>query len=192
MAIKNIVFDFFGVISSEVAPFIFGEVFEEEEAKRLKQEYMEPADHGDITEREMYESLGRLFGRTPEDMEADFLRRAVINRDMVALIERLREKYRVALLSNAQADYLGKVFNREALHGLFEEKIISGLVRVTKPSPEIFKLLLARMGISAGEAVFIDDNPKNVEAARSVGLHGIVFKGVDDRTAELARLNVTI
>ena len=68
--ISRIVFDFFGVISSEVAPFIFGEVFSDEEAKRLKEEYMQPADRGDVTEREMYENLARLFSRTPEDMEA--------------------------------------------------------------------------------------------------------------------------
>ena len=78
--INTIIFDFFGVMSTEVAPFLFAEVFEPEEAKRLKEEYMQPADRGDVSERELYESLGRLFSRTGEEVEADFLSRAVIDR----------------------------------------------------------------------------------------------------------------
>ena len=190
--IKAIVFDFFGVISSEVAPFIFGEVFEEEEAKRLKQEYMEPADHGDITEREMYERLGALFSRTPEEIEADFLRRAVINQDMVRLIETLGAKYRIALLSNAQSDYLRKVFDREELDRLFSTKVVSGDIRITKPSCEIFEYLLEKMKIAASEAIFIDDNQKNVDAAISVGLDGIVFRGADNLRTELRKRGINI
>ena len=173
--INTIVFDFFGVISSEVAPFIFGEVFSDEEAKRLKEEYMQPADRGDVTEKQMYENLARLFSRTPEDMEAEYLRRAVIDRDMVAFIEKLKGKYRVCLLSNAQSDYLRKVFDREDLDRLFDTKVVSGDVRMIKPYPEIFELLLSRVGIKPSEAVFIDDNPKNVEGARAVGIHAILF-----------------
>ena len=190
--INTIVFDFFGVISSEVAPFIFGEVFSDEEAKRLKEEYMQPADRGDVTEKQMYENLARLFSRTPEDMEAEYLRRAVIDRDMVAFIEKLKEKYRVCLLSNAQSDYLRKVFDREDLDRLFDEKVVSGDVKMIKPYPEIFELLLSRVGIKPSEAVFIDDNPKNVEGARAVGIHAILFTGKDALISELAALGVTI
>ena len=190
--INTIVFDFFGVISSEVAPFVFGEVFSDEEAKRLKEEYMQPADRGDVTEREMYENLARLFSRTPEDMEEEYLRRAVIDREMVAFIEELRKKHRVCLLSNAQSDYLRKVFDREDLDRLFDEKVVSGDVRMIKPYPEIFELLLSRVGIKPSEAVFIDDNPKNVEGARAVGIHAILFTGKDALISELAALGVTL
>lgn len=190
--INTIVFDFFGVISSEVAPFVFAEVFEPEEAKRLKEEYMQPADRGELTERQMYENLAKLFSRTPEDMEEEYLRRAVIDREMVAFIEALREKYRVCLLSNAQSDYLRKVFDREDLDRLFDEKVVSGDVRMIKPSREIFELLLSRVGVTPSEAVFIDDNQKNVDGARAVGIHAILFTGKDALISELAALGVII
>ena len=190
--INTVVFDFFGVISSEVAPFIFGEAFAPEEAKRLKEEYMQPADRGDITEREMYENLARLFSRTPEEMEAEYLRRAVIDRRMVSLIEKIRKTHRVCLLSNAQSDYLRKIFDREGLDVLFDHKVVSGDVRMIKPSREIFELLLSLVGIAPSEAVFIDDNPKNVEGARAVGLHAILFTDADSLLSELAALGVTI
>ena len=186
--ISRIVFDFFGVISSEVAPFIFGEVFSDEEAPRLKEEYMQPADRGAITEEQMYENLARLFSRTPEDMEEEYLRRAVIDRDMVAYIEELRKTYRVCLLSNAQSDYLRKVFDREDLDRLFDRKVVSGDVRMIKPYPEIFEHLLSLVGIEPSEAVFIDDNPRNVEGARAVGMNAILYTDLASLKSELSEM----
>ena len=190
--ISRIVFDFFGVISSEVAPFIFGEVFSDEEAKRLKEEYMQPADRGDITEEQMYENLARLFSRTPEDMEEEYLRRAVIDRDMVAYIEELRKTYRVCLLSNAQSDYLRKVFDREDLDRLFDRKVVSGDVRMIKPYPEIFEYLLNLEGIKPSEAVFIDDNPKNVEGARAVGMNAILYSDLASLKTAMRNLKLEL
>ena len=187
--INTIIFDFFGVMSTEVAPFLFAEVFEPEEAKRLKEEYMQPADRGDVTERQMYENLARLFSRTPEDMEEEYLRRAVIDRDMVAYIEELRKSYRVCLLSNAQSDYLRKVFDREDLDRLFDRKVVSGDVRMIKPYPEIFEHLLKLECIAPDEALFIDDNPKNVEGARAVGMNAILYTDLASLKTAMRNLN---
>ncbi len=189
--ITTVVFDFFGVVSSEVAPFWFEKRFPED-AVRLKHEYMSPADDGEIGEDEMFERLSRLSGESPEEIRCEFNRLAVINRDTVALIERLRENYRVALLSNAQGEWLEGIFEREGLFSLFEKRVISSRERVSKPSRKIFELLLNRVGISPEEAVFLDDNPKNVEAARAVGMHGIVFESVSQAERELSSLGIKV
>lgn len=192
MKISTVVFDFFGVISSEVAPFWFAERYPEEEAKRLKDEYLSPADRGDIDEEELFGRLSALSGEPAEEIDRDFMRRAVINPDTVALIEELRRKYRVALLSNAQASWLHKILKANDLYRLFETMVISGEEHIIKPEPEIFRLLVSRMGISPSEAVFLDDNPTNAEAARAVGMHGIVFKNAEDAKNELRKLGVEI
>ena len=57
----------------------------------------------------------------------------------------------------------------------FRDIVVSGVERLTKPEPEIFRLCLSRNGLAAGDAVFIDDLPKNVAAAEALGLAGIVF-----------------
>ena len=190
--INTIIFDFFGVMSTEVAPFLFAEVFEPEEAKRLKEEYMQPADRGDVSERELYESLGRLFSRTAEEVEADFLSRAVIDRSMIDLAVSLKKDYRVCLLSNAPCGFLDKVFAREGLDGIFDPRIVSCEVGMIKPSPEIFEHLLDALGISPSEAVFIDDNEKNSAAASALGIHGITFEGREALISELSSLGVTV
>ena len=190
--INTVIFDFFGVVSSEVAPFWFGARFAHEEALRLKQEYMEPADHGDISKEELFSRLSALSGEAAEDIEAEFSRLAVINRDTVEVIKALKGKYKVGLLSNAQAEWLEGIFLREDLHGLFDLEVISGRVRATKPSAEIYRIALERLNVTADEAVFIDDNPKNVAAAEALGIHGIVFESADKLRCDLSDLGVKI
>jgi 2-haloacid dehalogenase len=58
---------------------------------------------------------------------------------------------------------------------LFQGMVISGHEGVIKPDPRIFRILLERHTIEPDAAVYIDDNPKNAEAARTFGIHGIHF-----------------
>ena len=44
-----------------------------------------------------------------------------------------------------------------------------------KPDPRIYRILLERYDIAPERAVFFDDRPDNVEAARREGIRGIVF-----------------
>jgi FMN phosphatase YigB (HAD superfamily) len=44
-----------------------------------------------------------------------------------------------------------------------------------KPERGIYELTCSRMGIEPGEAVFIDDNLDNVEAARAYGMEAVHF-----------------
>ncbi|HET7573760.1 MAG TPA: HAD family phosphatase, partial [Solirubrobacterales bacterium] len=56
---------------------------------------------------------------------------------------------------------------------------------VIKPEPEIYHACLARLGVEPREAVFVDDRPVNVEAARQLGMQAFVFVGADELRAEL-------
>lgn len=71
-----------------------------------------------------------------------------------------------------------------------EDIVVSGREKLIKPDPAIFALLLDRFGLDPGRTVFVDDLPVNVEAARELGLIGIVFTGAEDLRAELGRLGV--
>ena len=61
------------------------------------------------------------------------------------------------------------------LETLFEDIVISGVEGLLKPRPEIYRALLDRNGIVAGDCIFIDDRDANVEGARAVGMEGILF-----------------
>ena len=52
------------------------------------------------------------------------------------------------------------------------------------------ELLLDRHAIVAGDAVYIDDNPKNAAAATALGLHGIHYTGPEALRRDLLRLGL--
>ena len=72
----------------------------------------------------------------------------------------------------------------------FDGIVVSGEVGLAKPDPAIFHRLTSAFGIDPAEAVFIDDVSANVDAARTLGVHGIRFTTPAALRAELADLGV--
>lgn len=68
---------------------------------------------------------------------------------------------------------------------LFDVVIESAVEGLRKPDPRIYELALARLGVGAPEAVFLDDIGRNLKPARALGMHTIK---VDDPDAALAAL----
>ena len=60
---------------------------------------------------------------------------------------------------------------------LFDGLVFSGPIGITKPKPEIFEHLLNSYHLRAGDCIFIDDSPVNIEGARRVGIDPILFEG---------------
>lgn len=68
--------------------------------------------------------------------------------------------------------------------------VVSGEVGVAKPDPAIYRRLTTDFGIDPADAVFIDDVERNVEAARTAGVHGIHFTGPDPLRRDLVGLGL--
>jgi len=69
--------------------------------------------------------------------------------------------------------------------GLLEDVVVSGREGVAKPDPRIFDLLATRHGVDPGRAVFVDDSPANVAAARAYGFDAVLFTSAQHLRAEL-------
>lgn len=81
---------------------------------------------------------------------------------------------RLALLSNAGPDY-GSYFRRGPLGDFFEAVYVSGELKLLKPDAAIYQYVLDDLGISGGDAVFIDNRAENVRGAQALGIAGHVF-----------------
>jgi len=73
---------------------------------------------------------------------------------------------------------------------LLEDVVVSGTVRLAKPDPAIYRLAGERSGLPLSSLVFVDDSPKNVEAARAAGMHALHFTDADALRADLQALGV--
>ena len=72
----------------------------------------------------------------------------------------------------------------------FRDIIVSGVEKMVKPDAAIYQLALARFNLSAGEAIFIDDNLDNVMAARENGFAAHHFTDAQTLRAELSALGL--
>ena len=71
---------------------------------------------------------------------------------------------------------------------LFRGIVVSGTEKLIKPDPEIYGRLVTRYGLDAQRCVYIDDNPRNAEAATRLGMHGIHFTTPEALASELRSL----
>jgi putative hydrolase of the HAD superfamily len=69
---------------------------------------------------------------------------------------------------------------------IFEVVVDSAWVGMRKPDPEIYRLTLERLGGVAPErSLFVDDNERNVETARELGMHGVHFRSNEQAIPEI-------
>jgi 2-haloacid dehalogenase len=91
-------------------------------------------------------------------------------------------------LSNWPADKYELVRPKYEFFSWFDDIVVSGKVRIAKPDPRIFELLLERIGRPPRECIFIDDSPRNIAAAQRLGFQTILFHSAGQLKQELTPL----
>jgi putative hydrolase of the HAD superfamily len=145
--------------------------------------------HKDLDE--YWLEIGPQLGlHTPQEIQTfrqRYFADEAINEGVLALIRQLHGRYKLAVLSNAPPRLTKWLADWDILH-LFDVIVCSGEEGIVKPDPAIYELTLARLGVEPGEAIFVDDSPGHVEAARALGLHGIHFTTAPALADELSAL----
>jgi putative hydrolase of the HAD superfamily len=113
--------------------------------------------------------------RVHELWAADFRSWLSINPGTIEVLADLKAGgTRLALLSNAGPDF-GSYFRHGPLGGFFTACYVSGELNLLKPYAEIYQHVLGDLGVSAADAVFIDNRESNVRGAEAIGITGHVF-----------------
>ncbi|HSP35442.1 MAG TPA: HAD family phosphatase [Thermoanaerobaculia bacterium] len=102
------------------------------------------------------------------------------------LLDRVRQKYRVAFLSNSNEVHAEVIpIEFAALFRPDDRFIFSHRFKVAKPDLEIFQRAIETIGAKAGDVVFVDDLIENVLAARSTGMRAFQYIDTPSLTAQL-------
>ena len=110
-----------------------------------------------------------------------------INTDLLDKAKELKEKYKVALISNLN-DYHGSINYERNLFDLFEPKLLSYEVGLAKPDPLIFELVLEKLGEKGEDCIFIDDREKYFPSAKSLGINCIQYINNEQVFDELEKI----
>lgn len=94
-------------------------------------------------------------------------------------------------LSNMEPDAFAVRRGRFGFMKWFDGHVISGLEGVAKPDPRIFEILLQRHGLEPASTVFVDDQERNVAAARALGITALHFTSAPQLSQDLLALGVT-
>jgi HAD superfamily hydrolase (TIGR01509 family) len=112
------------------------------------------------------------------------------NPAVVAAARALRDRYKVALLTNASPGQDERILEQFGIdvHTEFDAYVNSAYVGLRKPDPAIFRLALDRLDVAPQQAVLLDDMLRNVDSARELGIHTVQFFDPDASLAELEAL----
>jgi glucose-1-phosphatase len=118
---------------------------------------------------------------------ADFWAGDAVNTAHIALIESLRGRVKLGILSNAWQDMRARDASRIDF-SRFDSVVYSCEERVRKPTREIYTRALDKLGSVASQTLFIDDFVENIDAARELGIHSIRYQASMDLPAAVAAL----
>lgn len=109
----------------------------------------------------------------------------------VAILDRLAARgVKLYALTNFPAETYEWASRHFPFFRHFIDVTVSGQEKVLKPDPKIWRILLERNRLNPRDAVYIDDNAKNAEVSRTLGLHGIHFTSPDALARELVSLGL--
>ena len=146
---------------------------------------------GRISPRDWYLHLARRFGVDLTFEQFTEVWNRVLDPHPIhpdTLFEKLSKRYRLALLSNTDPIHVRYLESTYTFFQFFPTRIYSCGVAASKPNPLIYREALRSLKVQAQEAVYIDDVPAYVEAAKRLGIGGIHFQSPAQLTADLASL----
>lgn len=196
--IKNIIFDIGNVLTDfRWKDYMRDKGFDDAMIERIarvsvKSPLWNEYDRGDWSTEEIMQAFVDGDPSIEKELHIayDDVRGMVTIRDYaVDWVRELKAKgYRVFYLSNFGEKPEKDCSDALAFIPYMDGGILSWREKLIKPDQRIYRLLLERYGLEAGESVFIDDLRENVEGAIGQGMHGIVFESREQAVNELRRL----
>lgn len=112
--------------------------------------------------------------------------------DTVELFRQIKEKQDIKTyaLTNWSAETFPIALDRFDFLHWFDGRLVSGEEKTRKPFPEFYQKLIDKFSINPAQALFIDDNLRNVKAAEEHGMISIHFKNSDDLRGKLIEFGV--
>ena len=201
MAINTIIFDLGNVLIDWNPKYVFDNLFDDEERKKYffenicTMEWNEAQDAG----RSIKEATEELIAKYPdwkEYIEAYYNQwKEMLGgpiHDTVEIFKELKQsgKYKLYALTNWSAELFPYALEAYEFLHWFDGRVVSGEEKIRKPDPDFYHVLLTRFHVKPEEALFIDDNFRNILAAEKIGIRTIHFVSPQQLKEELSELNV--
>jgi putative hydrolase of the HAD superfamily len=102
-----------------------------------------------------------------------------VNDDVVSLLPKLKENYKLFLLSNTDSIHQKYGWQKYEFLKYFDKLILSHEVGAVKPEEKIYRIVETASGFASTEHFYIDDIKEYVEAAKNIGWTAVQFTGYE-------------
>jgi epoxide hydrolase-like predicted phosphatase len=185
--IKAVIFDCFGVLTTEGFGVFRAKYFQDQPEKREKaNRLMDELNAGRLDYQGFLDNLSRLSGAAkPEIIE--YLTHNRSNEPLFGIIRtELKPRFKISMLSNAGDNWLEEMFSKDDL-ALFDDILLSYEVGFIKPQSEFYQLAAERLKLKPQECLFIDDSTGHCAGADKVGMKTIHYKNFDQVREDLQK-----
>lgn len=145
-------------------------------SEKIVDEYMQTS-LGIISSRQFWGNVG--LGEFYPSIETEYLESQLnLDEKCLEVLDKLNKKYNLGIISNDVSEWSAFLRKKHNLDKYFKLSIISGDVKLRKPSKEIYELL-NKHNIKYEDCIFIDDRIKNLIPAKELGFITIHFNRED-------------
>lgn len=99
-----------------------------------------------------------------------------------------RNKYKIYILSNYGKEYFEELEKKADFLNYVDGKVISYEVKMKKPDPDIYQLLINKYHIIPRKSIFIDDRKENIATAKQMHFQTILFKNIKQMKKEFYKI----
>jgi epoxide hydrolase-like predicted phosphatase len=146
------------------------------------------AASGEVSERQVWDAIGAPLGLNDaqiSELQRDFWSSEQLDERMAQFIRSLRPRYNIGILSNAWSDARFFHNTKFALNTWTDAAVYSAEVKLLKPDPRIYKIILDELHLAASECVFVDDKAVNVQAAQGLEMRGVICQDTPQTIRDL-------
>lgn len=183
--IKAVIFDVGGVLHGGESEFVKDIVQElglsSANISNMWNQEVASLGSGKISEQEFWNQLSKSYGVRKADASENLLGRSFAkgifpNYKIIKLVADLRNKgIKTAVFSNTVEPHAQEL-KRLGYYKNFDKLFLSHKIGSRKPNVESYEYVIKALKIKPQEAIFIDDDAKNVDVANSVGIKGVLFE----------------
>jgi len=200
---NTIIFDLGGVLIDWNPKYLYRKIFKTEEevdwflCNICTSEWNDQQDGG----RSFEEATRQLISQHPDwadPINAWYARwQETISGPIPETVELLRlvkdsGRFRLFALTNWSAETFPWAYENFLFLQWFDGIVVSGIENTRKPFPEFYHILFNRFNVDPREAIFIDDNIKNVNGAKAVGLDAIHFQSPSQLREEFGKRGILV
>lgn len=197
--IKNVIFDLGKVlINNDPSEYLRKYGYDEEKYQALLDAIWTDSLWGDmdIAKYESFKDIIEIYVEKHKELEPelrrffaeDWMELYVVYEDTVEFYNEVYgHGYNIYLLTNFSKDGYEYISNKFDFFKKAKGTVVSSHLKIAKPDIRIYQYLLETYNLNPDECIFIDDSVANINAAKELGIHGIVYTDIESLRKDFKR-----